>query len=202
MNGIKVRNRPQARDLLTLFQQSGQDVISVTVKRNGASADLRLHAGDYRYPYEPRTTSHLGVVFMGTGLRSSYLEDLRGMIAASGARSVLFLTSRLVRPTFEQLLADHPSAIPGDVAFRLDVPENRYFGGNIILGDLLVVQDFIDHLREYAAAERGRPDLVVIPSTPFQLSRWGRDLTGRPYLDIGRETGMRVRLLECRPIWE
>ncbi|MBC7248260.1 MAG: radical SAM protein [Actinobacteria bacterium] len=202
MNGIRVRNRPQARDLLTLFQQSGQDLISVTVRRNGGSASLRLHAGDHRYPYEPCTSSHLGAVFMGTGLRSSYLEDLRGMIAASGARSVLFLTSRLVRPTFEQLLAEHPSAVPGDVDFRLDVPENRYFGGNIILGDLLVVQDFIDHLREYAAAEGRRPDLVVIPSSPFQLSRWGRDLTGRPYLDIGRETGMRVRLLECRPIWE
>lgn len=202
MNGVKVKNRPQARDLLTLFQENGQDVVRVTVRRNGKTAGLYLRTGDYGYPYDPLTSSHLGTVFLGTGLRSSYLEDLRGMIASSGARSVLFLTSRLVRPTFEQLLAEHPHTIPDDVDLRLGVPENRYFGGNIILGDLLVVQDFIDHLRESLAAEGMRPDLVVIPSTPFQLSRWGRDLTGRPYLDIARETGTCVKLLECRPIWE
>ncbi len=202
MNGIKVKNRPQARDLLTLFQQSGQEEVLVTVRRNGETARLGVRAGDFSYPYDPQTGSHLGVVFMGMGLRSAYLEVLREIINSSGARSVLFLTSRLVRPTLEQLLAEHPLGLPGDVEFRLSVPENRFFGGNIILGDLLVVQDFIDHLREYAAGGRPRPDLAVIPSTPFQLSRWGRDLTGRPYLDIARETGMSVKLLECRPIWE
>lgn len=202
IGGMKVKNRPQARDLLTLFQQSGQETVAVTVRRNGETVSLDLRTGDFSYPYDPRTGSHLGVVFMGTGLRSAYLESLREIIAASGARSALFLTSRLVRPTLEQLLADHPMSLPQGTDFHLSVPENRYFGGNIILGDLLVVQDFIDHLRAYTDGGLPRPDLVVIPSTPFHLSRWGRDLTGRPYLDIARETGLRVKLLECQPIWE
>jgi hypothetical protein len=87
-------------------------------------------------------------------------------------------------------------------AFGHEVPENRYFGGNIILGDLLVVQDFIDHIRDYLARGNPRPDLVVIPSTPFGLGAWRRDLTGRPYMDIERATGVPVALLECERIYE
>jgi hypothetical protein len=70
------------------------------------------------------------------------------------------------------------------------------------LGDLLVVQDFIDCIREYLARGNPRPDLVVIPSSPFALGEWKRDLTGRVYLDIERETGIPVELLECEPIYD
>ncbi len=69
------------------------------------------------------------------------------------------------------------------------------------MGDLLVVQDFIDFIQEYLK-EGERPDLVVIPSSPFHLNGWGRDLTGRVYLDIERETQIPVALLECDTIWD
>jgi len=49
---------------------------------------------------------------------------------------------------------------------------------------------------------RPRPDLVVIPSSPFHLSGWGRDLTGRVYLEIERSTGVPVALVECEPIFD
>ena len=50
--------------------------------------------------------------------------------------------------------------------------------------------------------EEVEPDLVVIPSSPFHLSGWGRDLTGRVYLDIERSTGIPVALVECEPIFD
>jgi len=82
------------------------------------------------------------------------------------------------------------------------VPENRFFGGNIFMGDLLVVGDFIRCIEKHGAKEGGNPDLVVIPSSPFNLSQWGRDLTGRCYLDIERETGIPVALLPCDTIFD
>ncbi|MDD4859053.1 MAG: hypothetical protein PHR56_02485, partial [Dehalococcoidales bacterium] len=77
----------------------------------------------------------------------------------------------------------------------------RYFGGNIFMGDLLVVQDFIDAIAEYIERTGKRPDLVIIPSSPFNLSGWGRDLTGRVYLDIQRHAGVPVELLPCETIF-
>jgi len=201
VGGIPVSSRPQARDLLSLLQGSGGRA-RVTVRRGGRDMELAGDTTDWSYPYDTATGTHTGAVFMGAGLRSSYLDRLEAMVRESGGGEVLFLTSSLVRPTLEQLLDERPLTLPEGTVLSLSVPENRYFGGNIILGDLLVVQDFIDHLREYTRAERARPDLVVIPSSPFHLSGWGRDLSGRPYLDIARETGLKVRLLECAPIWE
>lgn len=199
LQGIRVLNRPQARDLLTLLQECGRGSVSLLVERGGKAVELVGEVGPGSYPFDLETGSHLGAVFMGSGLRLSHLRDLEALIHHSGARRVLLLTSRLVRTTLEQMLRENPLCLPDGVELRLSVPENRFFGGNIMLGDLLVVQDFIDHLREWRRSGEPEPDLVVIPSSPFHLSGWGRDLTGRVYLDIARETGMRVELLECEP---
>ncbi len=202
VNGIPVRSRPQARDLLSLLRESGASDVALGVSRRGREVELALDAGDWDYPFDPATGTHLGAVFMGAGLRESQLERLQALVRESGAREALFLTSALVRPTLEQLLRERPLLLPRGARLRLGVPENRFFGGNIMLGDLLVVQDFIDFVRAYAGGAEARPDLVVIPSSPFHISGWGRDLTGRTYLDIERETRIPVRLLECNPIWE
>ncbi len=69
------------------------------------------------------------------------------------------------------------------------------------MGDLLVVQDFIeaigDHLRKNPP-----PDLVVIPSSPFSLGQWRRDLEGRVFTEIERSAGVPVALLDCEPIYD
>jgi len=84
----------------------------------------------------------------------------------------------------------------------VEVPVNDYFGGNILMGDLLVVEDFIRHIKKHISTNRANPDVVIIPSSPFSLGDWGRDLTGRVYLDIERCVGIPVELLECEPIYD
>jgi pyruvate-formate lyase-activating enzyme len=201
VNGIPVRNRVQARDLLTILQQSGGEA-SITVVRQGRHLELQIRKGMSGHPFDPRTGTHLGAVFMGSGFRLAHLERLRDLVREREARDVLLLTSTLVKPTLEQVLRENPWCVPPGCRLRLGVPENRYFGGNIMLGDLLLVQDFINFLQDYLQMEESRPDLVVVPSSPFHLSGWKRDLTGRVYLDIEREVGVPVALLECDPMWD
>ena len=136
---------------------------------------------------------------MGAGFRLSVLEDLQALITARGARRVLFLSSALVQPVFEQTLQE--SSLFGGIQIQVRIPSNRFFGGNIFMGDLLVVQDFIEAIREYLQQEPP-PDLVVIPSSPFALGGWGRDLTGRVYTDIARAVHLPVALLHCEPIYD
>lgn len=201
INGLPVRSRPQARDILSVVRGSGGKA-SITVQRGERNLRLELDTQAGAYPYSPATDNHLGVIFMGAGLRLSYVEDLKKLIDSHKARRVLFLSSTLVRPLFEQLLAE--SRLFNNPEIRLDirVPQNGFFGGNIFMGDLLVVQDFIDAIRRYREETGTTPDLVVVPSSPFNLGPWRRDLTGRPYLDIERESGVRVALLECATIYE
>ncbi|MDP2919658.1 MAG: radical SAM protein [Dehalococcoidia bacterium] len=198
VGGIPVRDRPQARDLLAATNSSGMADVIIRVQRGGRILVLNLDTRHCSYPYSNAIDDYLGIVFRGAGLRSSCLERLKDIVETHRAERVLFLSSELMRPTFEQCLAE--SHLFDNVRIETDVPKNTFFGGNIIMGDLLVVQDFTDCIEGHL--KRGeRPDLVVIPSSPFNLSGWGRDLTGRVYLDIERHTGVSLELLPCDTIY-
>lgn len=200
VGGLVIQNRPQAREILSIFQQGQNQLTTITVFRENKEVQLDLRLDNYSYPYTKATGIHLGIIFMGTGLRVGYLERLKDIIRARQAKNVLFLSSRLVKPVFEQLLRE--SYYLNNVHLEIAVPENSFLGGNIIMGDLLVVDDFISCIKEHTRDKNKQFDLVVIPSSPFNLSLWGRDLTGRCYLDIERETGIPVELLECATIYD
>ena len=199
VGGLKVSSRPQARDLLQLQHRNRTSSVPLSIQRGKENIETRCSTEHFGYPYTPDTDHHLGIIFPGAGFRPSALEDLKSLIAARGARRVLLLSSRLVKPVVQQLLRE--SSLFGGIQIQVEVPENRYFGGNIFMGDLLVVQDFIEAIREFLK-RNSPPELVVIPSSPFSLGQWGRDLEGRVYKDIERSVGVPVALLECEPIYD
>jgi hypothetical protein len=202
INGIIVRYRAQACDLLALVRRSGAEEANLKVQRGGQTLEVPLNLIRHSYPYSEDMDAYFGIVFMGTGLRMSYMETLKEIIYAHQAKRVLFLSSELMQPTFEQCLTESHLFGGGQLKIDIEVPKNNFFGGNIIMGDLAVVQDFIDCINDYIARKGDKPDLVVIPSSPFNLSGWGRDLTGRVYLDIERETCVPVQLLPCSTIYD
>jgi len=202
LSGLTVGSRPQARHLLAMIQESKAATAKVTVKREGRSLNLSVNLRDFSYPYSESIDRHMGIVMMGTGFQLGYLEKLRGIIDTCQAKRVLFLSSTLVRHSFEQALVESPLFASGEVDIDIQVPRNNFFGGNIFMGDLLVVQDFIDCIKEHLEKGSKRPDLIVIPSSPFNLGNWKRDLTGRVYLDIEREVGIPVELLDCETIYD
>lgn len=199
VNGLPVSSRPQARDILHVHHLNKGKSVKLLIQYQSEEREVELQPDHFDYPYAPETDHHLGIVFMGAGFRPSVLENLQSLITARGARRILFLSSALVQPVFEQTL--HESSLLGDVQIHVRVPANRFFGGNIFMGDLLVVEDFIAAIREYLEHEPP-PDLIVIPSSPFALGGWGRDLTGRVYTDIGRTVRLPVVLLNCEPIYD
>jgi DNA repair photolyase len=199
IGGLRISSRPQARDLLHLHHQNRTPSLSLSVQRGREFFELNLLPGQYGYPYSPETDHHLGMIFMGAGFRPSLLEDLKALIANYKAQNLLFLSSPLVKPVFLQLVRE--SSLFGGIQIQVEVPENRFFGGNICMGDLLVVRDFIHTIKEYLR-KNPPPDLIVIPSSPFSLGQWGRDLEGRGFTEIERSVGVPVALLDCEPIYD
>jgi hypothetical protein len=202
VNGLAVSSRPQARYLLAILQESQVKSAKIGVKRDGRTLHLTLNPGNFTYPYTKSGDRYLGIIMMGTGFRLNYLENLRNIIDSYKAKHVLFLSSTLVKPGFEQALAESSFFTSGQVKIDIEVPCSNFFGGNIFMGDLMVVQDFIDCIKKYLEQYNKRPDLIVIPSSPFNLGQWKRDLTGRVYLDIEREVGIPVELLDCETIYD
>ncbi|MDY7032278.1 MAG: radical SAM protein [Thermodesulfobacteriota bacterium] len=197
-----IKNRPQARDLLSILQRSEMESIPMEVLRKNRKLELSLNLNRHSYPYSKEIDTHVGVIFMGTGLRTGYLESLQRIIEQNRNQKILLLTSVLVKSLLEQIINEAPFFGQWCDHIEIGVPPNRFFGGNICMGDLLVVQDFIDYIKDYVTSADRKPDLVVIPSSPFNISGWGRDLTGRVYLDIERETGIPVEIIECQAIYD
>lgn len=132
------------------------------------------------------------------GLRYSSLKAARALMAKHDARRVLLLTSPLIRPVVDHMLGQVDAFAGFEVDIR--VPRNDYFGGTINIGDLMVVEDFVTAIREYVEESGKHPDLVLLPASPFASSPWMRDLTGRPWTDIERLTGLKVDLIPCSTI--
>jgi hypothetical protein len=183
-----------------MLHQSDLAGSSLTVIRDGIRLDLDLSLKEFDYPYDPAAATHLGAVFPSSGIPLEWMERLRSIISSRPAKNVLLLTSRLVRPVLEKLVKK--DLYVSGVNLHLHVPPNGYLGGTIFMGDLMVVDDFIEAVQEFMDRENIRPDLVIVPSSPFHLSGWGRDLSGRVYKDMERLLGIPVALVECDPIFD
>ena len=137
-------------------------------------------------------------IILVEGLKFRYLKEMQALIKAHAAKRVLVCSSELMRPIVAEMIAV-TSAFEGvDVA--LEVPPNRFFGGTVSLGDLLVVSDYIEFINEYQANASHPADLVLIPSSPFSRGGWKRDLCGVPFVDIERLTKVPVELIDCKPL--
>lgn len=206
IEGLPILNRPQARWLLSMLTRNGSKSVRVDIQRGEENLSLIIDTTlrDISYPYSPSHDFQLGIVMNGSGFEEKPLENLKLLIDRCHATQILFLSSKLMEPLLKQAIIDSPYFQAMEINIAIRVPENTFFGGNIIMGDLLVVQDFVDCLRKYLDECRqhhlAKPDLIVIPSSPFMLGRWGRDLTGVTYLEIERQVGIPVKLLFCDPI--
>lgn len=130
-------------------------------------------------------------------LKFSYLKEMKREVDLANAKKVLLCSSELMQPIAQKMIAASDDF--NDIDLRVEVPENNHFGGTIVLGDLLVVDDYVRFINDWIQ-KHGTPDLVLIPSSAFCLGEWKRDLTGRPFSDIERRTGCRVVCMEIKPL--
>lgn len=170
----------------------------ITVRRNDHEETYELsvdHAVD-EYPYSKVAAFGdfpYGIVLTDCLSFSAFLA-IQEIFREVSPTCVLLLSSKLMAPIVEAMAAQSDAF--GSVPVHIRVPDNKYFGGSINVGDLLVVSDFIEAIRSFLA-EGFRPDLVLIPASPFSSSPWGRDLTGVPWHEIGHATHLAVRLIPC-----
>lgn len=196
--------RPPGVSAMTGTLRGGRDHhVDVELERQGRRWTARLDrydpaaTGTYPYGAIADFNDFMYGFVLTDCLRYSALRETRAIIEARGAHRPLLLTSTMVAPMLGYMI-DRSAAFEGmDVTIR--AARNNYFGGTINIGDLLVVQDFVDAIRAHLA-QGGDPDLVLVPSSPFASSPWMRDLTGRPWTDLERAVGIPVALVRCSTI--
>lgn len=206
VDDMEATTRTQTIRALRLYRTLRIDRLTLRVRRSGRTRKHDLSEqftgplDGSRYPH----FSHLsadpaavdlsvpyGIVLQPT-FDPDWLLSARRIIERRHARSVLILCSELLQPLVARIIRDVGPFDGLDAEVHLAVAVNRHFlGGDIVPGDLLVVDDFVSCIRE----QKVRPDLVLIPSTPFGL--WGRDISNTSYLEIERATNVPAALIPC-----
>ena len=195
---------PGLLSLETSKESSKHPEVILTIKRDSKIFQVSLNRYDPEamqfYPYNKIVHFNdfmFGLIITDT-LKYSTLLNVRRIIEKNKAKSVLLLTSEMIKPILDYMLKKTNAFHGFDVHIR--VAKNNYFGGSINVGDLLVVQDFIEAIQTFIEAEDKEVDLVLIPSSPFASSPWKRDLTGRPCMDIERKVNIKVRQIPTNSI--
>jgi PDZ domain/Protein of unknown function (DUF512) len=202
VDGKQVVSRAHAASLLDRASKRG--AADVQVSRDGQLRQIRLTEppdDEAPYPYRPRGYGSLDFAGMRFGLvlpgafHLQWIKQIHAAIQERPARSVLVVVSHYFASLVEGLLADLP--LPEGVDVGLLTPKNRYFGGTVDVGDLWVLRDIADAVRQ-RAEDKGMPGLLLLPDS--FLSRWGRDLLGVPYTELGAWLGIEVALIHCERI--
>jgi len=208
VDGKEVVTKLQTLQLLSPFEQKSKEPIRLTFQKEGEVYETALsydcEIGDDWYPFKPAGYD-LPPVASGIHLSQDFLVDylitLLRLQRQKNARSVLLFSTPFIKPLLLQVLeakSKIKAALEG-FDLRIEIAPNRFWGGNVCLGDLNVVQDFIDHLNNKVLADKDyKPDLIIIPSS-FTLGK-GFDLVGISYLEIERQLGIPVEMLSCHKI--
>lgn len=197
------RYRPPGVQTVEHYGRGADNDLEIVVRRRQQRLAFKLDR--YRpesmatYPYNEIAgfNDFVGGMVLSESLRYNSLIAARDIIRRRTAQHTLLLTSTLMEAQVQQMIAR--TAVFAGMTVVLKVADNNYFGGSINIGDLLVVEDFIEAIEDYGRTD-DRVDLVLIPSSAFASSPWGRDLTGQPWQEIERRTGVAVELIPCANI--
>lgn len=207
IDGVPVPTRADANRLLGSDNAPGK-VRRVAFKREGrafeASLTIPPEGSAELYPYWPEGYAMpprhaLGIMVYGD-LDPAWLVRLAGLIRAHRAARPLILCSELLFSPVLALLEglDALAEAVGDAQISVRVPEQRFWGGNIISGDLWTCQDLVAAVSDLERERGERPDLVLVPST-FTRDNWV-DLLGVPWSAIEQATGCLVELIPVQQI--
>lgn len=216
VDGKSVVTRGDAIALLAGPRRRGEPwEVRVVLERAGRQLEVLLSnelvAEDDRSPYKPPGyAARPGVlgrfkfgIFISETFELGVLRTLKKILDDHPeARRVLVFTTPLMKGLMAQAISLTQGAPEFALAgreLRLTVATHDHWGGNIQVGDLHVVQDYVNHLRRLEDAGY-RPDLAIVPRT--FANEWGHDVLGRSCMEIERCTGIHVEFLRMRRIME
>lgn len=197
--GRRVMFRKETTELINLASKIlERNDIEITISDNeGNKRDIHINRSLCRdhYPYFS-WQKNLGIN-IDDGLNPIAISLINKQIETFNSKNILFLSSRLMEYSLNYMLK-YWIGIKNFVNFNIHIPKNYFWGGNIFIGDLLTVEDFIKAINE-ALEKYPETDLVIIPSSPF--SQWKRDILGTPFHFIKRSFDIPVVLLPYRRMY-
>ncbi len=201
INKWKVANRYEAKMLL--YAIKNDDFCRITVKRGEHLLDMVLKAREHDYPYYKDANTFyefpFGIV-MPMGFDHNILKEVISLVKKHKAKNVAILASELIAPILKAEIKklNLKSRISKGFQAKINVllVKNHYLGGNMMIGDMLVAEDFIKTIRAANRRHRNKYDLFILSSSSFDLlSNWRMDIKGDSISSIASKTGEQIEFI-------
>jgi uncharacterized Fe-S cluster-containing radical SAM superfamily protein len=211
IEGQPVYTRPEVAGWLrTRFDDQEVKRTHFLVERAGERIEIEVPHPELEqlsYPYywlaqpdAPRTWAGALGIHLADGFDMTSFMRLKEIVEEYPGKRILLFISELGESYFFEGMR-----MLGEVGKFVDTADlyveklwPRFWGGNVIIGDLWTVHDLIEQTRAWIGHHGVRPDVIVVPGS--FLSGGGRDLLGRCYLEVERALDIELRLLRCRRI--
>jgi len=130
-------------------------------------------------------------LYLSDDIDYSSIIRLRNIIAEEKPEKAVLISSKLMEKSVRTMLSIFHIEDLLDI-LEIHAPPNSFFGGNVFMGDLLVVSDIIGYLKGLRE-KNVFFDMVLIPSSLF--NEWGNDITGRCFKEVEYVLNTRVFLI-------
>ncbi len=195
VNGSRVGSRERSRALLHKSASDGH-AIQLTFQRDGSPRTVWLreeerHRQAYPYGGEGYSTKEQAYgIFINQGLHLPSIIAVAHDARTDGMKRCLVISSHLMAASVREVFSRLALRLPGMPRMDVIVPKAEFFGGDIILGDLLVFDDIEKAVRAHEK-EAGLYDRIVVPATMIEA---GTDLNGKRFTQFNDNLGGRCVL--------
>lgn len=199
INGIPVINRSHS---LALLNNTEDTYFSIRIKRGDEQKMVQLNSNvQCTYPFLPEghTLPYLKTgIYLNEDFDHNCLYHIQHRIITSSYKKILIISSKLIYPLVQMTIKKMDfSFLCEEVSFA--IVENHFFGGNICIGDLAVVDDYLRTVEKFLT-DNEVPDAVFIPDS-FLVAN-GLDILGKSFQEISKKFKVKVELIPCRKIFD
>ena len=195
INGRRITTRNECLSILSSLRINELNA-EIVLKRGGDLIEISLDTSDQNpeYIYGELRNDRFGIHLLGEDIPLKAIRNLFQIINKYKAKNVLLCTSLIVKPFAERMLKMFSGALIESTCIDLQVVPNKFLGGNIVMGDMLVTEDFMDFIECYLMANEC--DLILVPSGPYNHGEWLRDMKGQSFDLLRKCFAVPLELLE------
>ena len=194
IDDVRPLTRRHATALLSLLREEAS-AVKVVVGRGEGDIVATLTGGTDLdgYLYGPPYNDRFGIVLQSGSPGIDAFRQIAGLTRKHAAKRVVLMTSMVVQPMAAAMLKEFALFFAGEqVEIELAIPRCGFYGRNIALGELMMVEDFVEEIDRICDRRDGAPDLILIPSAAFGVGGWYRDIIGQPFHWIQRSSPVPV----------
>jgi membrane-associated protease RseP (regulator of RpoE activity) len=182
-----------------------------SIERDGVQFDVEIaypeDVSKEPYPYRVITDGVVKSPWLGSlginysdGFPLTNIARLFDACNEHRGERILLFTSELMEPRFREALAmvEDMVELLDHIELYVEKPIHRFWGGNIVIGDIWTIPDLIAHTQEWMEATGIRPDIVVVASSFLSPGKY--DLLGNCYLEFERQLDIELQLIPCSAI--